>query len=204
MKVYTELLRRRYSSNFDDTANQYLDYIESGAGRMSSLIRDLLSYSRMTMADESRQHVTVDMNAAVQTALDQLRAAIDRSGARITVEPLPQAHGNFDHLVTVFQNLVTNSLKYTKAGERPEIRISGTEDGGTRTFAVQDRGQGIAPQYHQQIFGVFKRLHGSKIEGTGIGLSLCQRLIEEHGGRIWVESQAGEGATFLFTIPAPL
>jgi PAS domain S-box-containing protein len=203
IKVYAQMLRRSYGAGFDASATQFLDFIEGGADRMIALVQDLLSYSRVIMDDAVSEQEPVDMNAALDTALAQLKGAIDERLAELHREPLASACGRFHDLVAVFQNLIGNAIKYAKAGEQPQISVRCCAGpAGFQTYSVEDRGEGIAPEYHERIFRVFKRLHGREIEGTGIGLSLCKRIVENHGGQIWVESRAGDGATFFFTLPA--
>jgi PAS domain S-box-containing protein len=203
IKVYAQMLRRSYGDGFDASATQFLDFIEGGADRMIALVQDLLSYSRVIMDDACPEQAPVDMNAALDTALAQLKGALDERLAEVRREPLAPACGRFHDVVAVFQNLIGNAIKYAKAGEQPRICIrSCAGPAGFQTYSVEDNGEGIAPEYHDRVFRVFKRLHGREIEGTGIGLALCKRTVENHGGRIWVESRAGNGATFFFTLPA--
>jgi PAS domain S-box-containing protein len=204
VKLYTQMFRRGYGAGLDDKANQFLDYVEGGADRMIALVQDLLSYSRVIMGDAGQDWEVIDMNAATNTAVTQLKVMVEEKEADIRAEDLAPAYARFQDVVTVFQNLFVNAIKYTRGDEPPRVRIrSSPGRAGFQTYSVEDNGEGIAPQYHDRIFGVFKRLHGRDIEGTGIGLSLCKRIVENYGGRIWVESQAGQGSTFSFTLPAP-
>jgi signal transduction histidine kinase len=165
---------------------------------MGALIQDLLSYSRIGTSEWRRQ--TVDLDAAVKHACENLRLAIAESRASVHSDPLPSVNGDRTLLTQLFQNLIGNALKYHSA-EDPVIKVYAEETGPEWRFAVRDNGIGIPRAYQDQIFGVFKRLHGKNYPGTGIGLAICQRIVERHGGRIWVESEPGRGSTFFFTLP---
>ncbi len=142
----------------------------------------------------------VDLNAVIENVRQNLKASIDESGAQITSDRLPQLRAYRAHFEPLFQNLIGNAIKYRSA-QPLRIHISVQEVEGELRFTVSDNGIGIDPEYHKQIFEVFRRLHGRKIPGTGVGLAICQRVVERYGGRIWVESEAGQGAAFLFTLP---
>lgn len=196
---YSQLLVRRYGSQFDENASQYARYITESAQRMTELLNDLLSYARAG-ADTDGMVEVVDFNAIAAEAVENLQASIAETGATVICDPLPQVHGRQAHFVQLVQNLISNALKY-RSEQPPDIHISAEQVRGRWRFAVTDNGIGIDPKYHQNIFGVFKRLHNRSIPGTGIGLAICQRVVERYGGRIWVESHAGHGATFYFTLP---
>jgi light-regulated signal transduction histidine kinase (bacteriophytochrome) len=181
----------------NDTA-MFVENIVEGTRRMRELLSDLLTYAEIGEQEELVE--TVDLNAVVGTVTKNLTASIDESRAAITYDFLPTVSANKGHLVSVFQNLIGNAIKY-RGAQSPRIHIAVQETGGQFEFAVADNGIGIEPAYHATIFGVFKRLHGKKVPGTGIGLAICQRLVERYGGRIWVESELGQGATFRFTLP---
>jgi len=204
VSIYSELLKEEYGNGLDGQAISYIDFAVNGARRMSNLLTDLLSYSRVANA-APQISVKADSCAAVNEALLNLSSMIDSTRASIEVGTLPAVRVPEIHLVQLFQNLIGNGLKYRKEqypnGERPEIRIDAKPNGGgVWLFAVSDNGIGIESEYLTQIFGVFKRLHGSAYEGTGIGLALCQKIVERAGGRIWVESELGRGSTFFFTL----
>jgi light-regulated signal transduction histidine kinase (bacteriophytochrome) len=165
---------------------------------MQRLINDLLAFSRILHGQE-RATREVDMEAVFGWAVMNLNTAIKETGAGITHDPLPPVNGNEQEIVQLMQNLLSNAIKY-HGPEPPRIHMSSEERGDEIRFEVIDNGIGIDPVYHQQIFGVFKRLHGKDVPGTGIGLALCKRIVEKHGGRIWVESEAGRGARFCFTL----
>jgi light-regulated signal transduction histidine kinase (bacteriophytochrome) len=198
--TYAQLLVREYPSESHAEAGGFVDNIVEGTKRMRALLADLLTYSEIRGRIEEESAETVDLNEVLETVKLNLKAAIDESGAVITSDPLPLVKVHAGHFVPLFQNLIGNSIKYQRE-QPPRIHVSFREIEGHLQFAFADNGIGIEPQYHDKIFVAFKRLHGKKIPGTGIGLAICQRVVERYGGRIWVESKPGEGATFLFTLP---
>jgi PAS domain S-box-containing protein len=198
--TYAQLLVRTYPDRFDGDAAQFVRNIVDSATRMRGLLADLLAYSEIGQ-DGDEPGGTVDLNDALETAKQNLSVSIEEAGALIESDPLPVVSGQSGQFVQLFQNLVGNAIKY-RSEAPPRIRVSCERIGGEYRFGVADNGIGIDPEYHKQIFTMFKRLHGKKIPGTGIGLAICQRVVERHGGRIWVESQSGLGATFYFTLPA--
>ena len=197
---YSQLLVDAYRRDiFDQDAEKFVGFITDGTRRMEKLLADLLTYTALALQQKERAG-PIDLNGVLAKVRENLKAAIEDSGAVITADPLPRVLGSEVHFVQLFQNLIANAIKYQ--GEHPPaVRITGREDKGEWHFEVADNGIGIAPEYHQQIFGVFKRLHGKKVPGTGVGLAICQRVVERHGGRIWVESEPGKGTTFCFTLP---
>jgi PAS domain S-box-containing protein len=196
--THTELFLRRHVAETDDGARQTARFIQQGVRQMQALVRDLLVYSR-AVHEESHTLVAVPLDEA----LDQAIAAVDgdNSGARIEREPLPRVIGEPGQLAQVFQNLLSNAMKYRRAGEPPVVRVWAERADSEWVIAVRDNGIGFDPQYAERIFGLFKRLHRDAYPGTGVGLGICRRIVERHGGRIWAES-AGEGlgATFRFTL----
>jgi PAS domain S-box-containing protein len=195
---YAQMLARRYGGRLDRDADDFIGYMVDGCRRMEALIQDLLAYSRATNAEISA-FTEVDLNAALTWAVNNLETSIRESGATITNEGLPLVRGDKLQLVQVFQNLISNAIKYRRQ-MTPAIRIWAWRTGEQWTVAVADNGIGIAPEYRERIFGLFKRLHGRDIPGTGVGLAICRKIVEKHAGRIWVESSPGEGSTFLFTL----
>jgi NO-binding membrane sensor protein with MHYT domain/nitrogen-specific signal transduction histidine kinase len=196
---YTQLLARRYRGKLDSDADEFIGFAVDGATRMQTLIRDLLSYSRvMTQGGSFRP---VDARLAFDTARQNLQHSIEEAGASVSVGNLPTVHADATQLTQLFQNLIGNALKYCR--ERvPEVRVDAKPADKAWLFSVQDNGIGIEPQYFERIFQMFQRLHTrEEYSGTGIGLAICRRIVERHGGRIWVESQPGRGSTFLFAIP---
>ncbi len=197
--VYSEIVARRYKNVLDADGQQFLGFLREGGRRLAALIDDLLAYTKAGRAEI--QSTRVNASEALQKALADLSEAIRQSGASVTWGALPEVYMSEAHLQQVFQNLVANGLKY-RNDTAPKIHISAEGEGGMWRFAVRDNGIGIDPQFKETIFGVFKRLHrDDKYSGTGIGLAICQRVVERYGGRIWVESEPGSGATFYFTIP---
>jgi PAS domain S-box-containing protein len=198
--IYSQLLAREYGSTLEGNASSYLDYCVEGAHRMERLITDLLTYSQATRTSRSKAEL-VDMNDVLVTARKNIAIAVEESGAVIEAEPLPQIYGDRVPFTHVLQNLISNALKY-RGTAPPEVRVWAVAEAGFWRFGVRDNGIGIAQQYQEQIFGIFKRLHDrNEYPGTGIGLAICQRVVEQHGGKIWVESEPGKGATFYFTLP---
>jgi len=197
--VYSEIIAKRYDDRLDADGRQFLGFLREGGRRLATLINDLLAYTRAGVVEGAVS--TVDTSVALEHALSSLAEAIRESDTVVTHDPLPQVDIGDAHLQLVFQNLISNAIKYRK-DERPRIHISASAQGGDIRFSVQDNGIGIDPQYKEKIFGVFKRLHrDQKYSGTGIGLAICQRVVERYGGRIWVESSPGKGSTFFFTVP---
>jgi signal transduction histidine kinase/CheY-like chemotaxis protein len=198
--VYSQLLEKKFASKLDGKAAQYLAYCIEGAHRMEMLISDLLAYSQATKTSEASSE-EVNMNEVVDTAIKNLATSIDETAAEILTAELPVVRANSVPLVHLFQNLISNALKY-RSKQTPRVQISAREDGDEWLFSVQDNGIGIPKEFQTQIFGIFKRLHNrSEYPGTGIGLAICQKVVEQYGGRIWVESEPGGGSTFVFTLP---
>jgi two-component system, sensor histidine kinase and response regulator len=197
---YTQLLTQRYNKALDDDAREFLGYVVEGVRRMDALLSDLLAYSQH-LGSRPAGFQQVNAEAVLMGVLMNLQASINESCAIVTHDPLPvDIASDFAQLSQVFQNLISNSLKY-RGSETPRIHISAAEGEEEWQFSVRDNGVGIEPAYSEQVFGVFKRLHGREYPGTGMGLAICKKIIERHGGRIWVESEPGKGANFSFTIP---
>jgi signal transduction histidine kinase len=196
---YTQLLSRKYKGKLDADADELIAFAVDGANRMHRLIQDLLTYSRAG----TKENKLLDTNSdeALQEAIVNLRAAIEESGARVTHDRLPRVLADKMQLIQLFQNLVGNAIKYQKPGT-PEIHVSAAMNGTKKwSFSVTDNGLGIDPQHFEKIFGMFQRLHGGEeFTGTGIGLALCKKIVERHGGSISVESQPGQGSTFRFAL----
>jgi PAS domain S-box-containing protein len=196
---YLQLLERRYQGQLDATANEFIGYAVDGAARMQTLIRDLLSYSRV--GTQTQAFAPTDSAAVVDKAIANLQMAIAESGAVITHNSLPEVMVDASQFAQLFQNLMGNAIKFH--GEQPpQIHISAEriEDGWQ--FSVRDNGIGIEPEYTERIFVIFQRLHRrADYPGTGIGLAICKKIVERHGGRLWIESELGQGSVFYFTIP---
>lgn len=199
--TYSQLLLRSYRGELDDEAATCVEFINTGTKRMRDLLDDLLSYTQLA-GDEAETVSPVDLNRVFQSALENCIAAVEETNALVTSDPLPTVRGQESHFMQLLQNLISNGLKYHAEERQPRIHVSAQRQGSQWRIAVKDNGMGIAPEYHQQIFGVFKRLHDRSIPGTGIGLAICQRVVDRYGGKIWVDSRVNEGATFYFTVPA--
>lgn len=196
--AYSQLLVKGYPGPLEGEAKVCLEFITRGAKQMRDLLMDLLSYAEVRV-DREKADEPIDLNTILDNVKQNLKIAIEENSAEIVSRHLPEIEGQPAHFIQLFQNLINNAIKY-RGEETPRILISAEQLCGEWRFAVADNGLGIAPKYHAQIFGVFKRLHGQAISGTGMGLAICQRVVERYGGRIWVESQPGEGAKFYFTI----
>jgi len=197
--AYTQLLAERYRGQLDEKADQYLAYASEGALRMQSLIHDLLTFARIDRNGVAR--TAVDCDSVLQEVRLNLGSAIQETGAEMIVRPLPVIWADRSQLVHLFQNLVGNAIKF-RALSVPSIFIKAEKQDDFWLFNVSDHGIGIAPEYLESIFEVFQRLHTrSDYPGNGIGLAVCKKIVEHYGGRIWVESQVGQGSTFKFTLP---
>ena len=199
---FSGLLERRYAGKLDAEADQILTYIQQGASRMSTLIQGLLIYEQASQ--EGDGWTGIDLSQVLEWTLKDLEQSFTESGARITYDTLPTVRGNAALLSQLFQNLIHNGMKYQKTDELAQIHVAARKN--TRdavAITVSDNGIGIPSKYHQLIFAPFHRLHGGESPGFGIGLATCQRIVERHGGRIWVESAGeGAGATFCFSLPS--
>jgi len=201
IKSYLQLLQKRHGRKLDLDAHQFLAYAVDGATRMQQLINDLLAYSRV--GTTKAELVPTDCRVALEGVREDLKMTIDESGGGVTHDPLPTVMGDALQIRQLFQNLIANAIKFQNSAP-PHVHVSAERHGGEWVFSVRDNGIGIAPEYAERIFVIFQRLHTrTEYPGTGIGLAICKRIVERHGGRIWVESQPGQGATFRFTIPDP-
>lgn len=197
---YLQLLERRYRDQLDETANEFIDYAVDGAKRMQTLINDLLTYSRVTSRGKPLK--LTSSQAALKEAIANLEAPIEASGVQVTANTLPEVMADATQLTQLFQNLISNAIKFRQQDEPPRIQVRVKQRENEWCFAVQDNGVGIERQYAERIFLIFQRLHGrSAYPGTGIGLAICKKIVERFGGSIWVESEPGKGSTFYFTIP---
>jgi PAS domain S-box-containing protein len=196
---YLQLIERRYKGHLDERADRYIGHAVAGTRRMQVLINELLTYSRV--GRRGGAFAPVDGEAIFEQAIANLRTAIAQSEARVTHDPLPTVQGDPTQLLQLFQNLIGNAIKF-RAEAPPRVHVAAEHNDGAWQFAVRDNGIGIAPEYHDRVFVIFQRLHGrDEYPGTGIGLAICKKIVERHGGRIWIESRPGEGTTFRFTIP---
>lgn len=196
---YCQLLQRRYGGKLDAQADQFIEIIVKGGTRMSDLIRDLLAYARVGTQTAPAQ--AVDCAAIFRETAALLQETIRASGAKVTAERLPVVKADPTQVGQLFQNLVGNAVKF-RGDKPPEVRVKARRQGSFWRISVQDNGIGIDPRFQDRIFDMFQRLHGKeKYPGTGIGLAICKRIVERHGGRIWVDSVPGQGTTFNFTLP---
>lgn len=196
--LYSQILQECYTGRLDESADQFISSIVSGALRLERLLKDLLAYSQA--GSETGAATEVDCGIAVKEALLNLEASVDENGASVEWKDLPVVQANYIRMVQLFQNLIGNAIKY-RSENAPVVEIAAARRDNDWLFSVKDNGIGIKKEYVDQVFGVFKRLHGASYPGTGIGLAICQRIVENHGGRIWIESIPEEGCTFFFTLP---
>lgn len=195
---YLQLIERRYKGRLDKDADEFIAFAVDGAGRLQEMISGLLAYSRVQTKGSPLKEV--NCSEVLGNAVQNVKVAIEESGARITADRLPLVVGDPVQLVQVFQNLLSNAIKF-RSERAPSVHVSAERKGDEWVFSVKDNGIGISPEYSDRIFNIFQRLHGREYPGVGIGLSLCRRIVERHGGLIWFESEAGRGTTFYFTIP---
>src|SRR6266566_1637491 len=196
---YTELLERRYGDKLDDKAREFIGYAVDGAVRMQRLINDLLEFSRVSTRGKALQ--PVDVTRVLGTVRANLSVAIQDAGALVTNDDLPTVMADETQLVQLLQNLIGNAIKF-RGRDRPHVHVGAQATATEWVFAVRDNGIGIAPEYFERIFVIFQRLHArDEYPGTGIGLAVCRRILDRHGGRIWVESEPGHGSTFYFALP---
>jgi len=195
---FTQLLAKRYSDKLDDKAREFINFAVDGSKRMQTLINDLLTYSRV--GTQGNPFAATRCDAMLDRILKNLKVGIESSGAVITRDPLPVVIGDEGQLAQLFQNLLTNAMKFRGAGV-PRIHISATPEGTKWKFMVRDNGIGISPEHQDRIFVIFQRLHTkTQYPGTGIGLAISKKVVERHGGRIWIEPTPGGGSTFCFTV----
>lgn len=195
---YTNLLSRRYKDQLDKDAAEFISFIVDATSRMQTLVQDLLAYARVET--QAQPLVPTELEPVLAQTLTNLQVAIRERGAVITHDPLPRVLGDERQLVQLFQNLISNAVKFCK-DKAPEVHVSTKPSEHEWIISVRDNGIGIEPQYAEKIFQIFQRLHSKgEYPGTGIGLAICKKIVERHGGRLWVESVPGQGATFFFTL----
>jgi PAS domain S-box-containing protein len=200
MTAFAQLLVSKYRGKLDGEADKFLDFIIKGAVRMGSLIQDLLAYARLTTEHERPSSIALDED--LEAALTHLEQAIVESGACITHDPLPTLPVDRGQMVRLFQNLIGNAVKYRKHDQPPRVHISAELKGADWIISVRDNGIGFEPEHASAVFAPFKRLHTAEAyPGTGVGLAICRRIVQAQGGRIWAESEPGNGTTFSFTLP---
>jgi signal transduction histidine kinase len=199
MSNFSQLLERRYKGRLDQDADEFIGFIVDAASRMQKLITDLLAYSRV--GHDNTNMVEVDCDRLVRNLVESMAVTIETADGQVTFDRLPIIKAHETSLIQLFQNLIGNAIKF-RGEQPPRIHISARQADGEWFFSVRDNGIGIEPQYNQRIFMIFQRLHSrEKYAGTGIGLSICKKIVENLGGRIWVESELGQGTTFTFTVP---
>ncbi len=199
---FAQLIERRYKGQLDNDADEYIDFMVSGASRMKEMIQGLLDYSRV--GTRGHKFKEFEAETSLKYALSNLGSAIDEVNAEITYDSLPVLFADEDQIIRVFQNLIGNALKFRREGVKPKIHIAAQKSGHEYIFSVSDNGIGLEEEYSDQIFEVFKRLHViDEYKGAGIGLAIVKRIIDRHGGRIWVKSELGKGSTFYFTLSKP-
>ena len=199
VNIYTQLILKELDLS-GTKLNQYAGFVQQGVSRMESLIQDLLTFSRTVHTDELPIG-TADLSVSLREALSVLKDRIEESDAVIHAAFLPEVRGDTAQVAHVFQNLLSNALKYRQKGRRSQIHIAAEQNGDKWNISVRDNGIGFEKQYAERIFGLFKRLHKDEYPGTGLGLAICQRIVERFGGRMWAEGTPGEGATFYFSLP---
>jgi signal transduction histidine kinase len=201
ISVYTELIQKHYGKLLDHKGAEYLGFVESAAARMETLLEDLLSYAQATTISDEVP-APIHARVALDAALENLAGSIRDCGAQIVIGEMPKVRIRLTHLQQVFQNLIGNAIKYKQEGP-PHVRVFARKEDCRWVFSIEDNGIGIAEEYKETIFGIFKRLHTNQAySGTGMGLAICQRVVQRYQGRIWVESQLGRGSSFFFTIPS--
>jgi light-regulated signal transduction histidine kinase (bacteriophytochrome) len=200
--LYAQLLQTSTERQAAITSEKAVSYILQNSTRMQGLIDDLLAFARAIEPDECAPCPLVDTHAVVSDVLSGIAGAIGTSNATVDVSPdLPPVPVHAGHLRQVFQNLFTNAIKYRMPGRNPVVKVSAVSRENEAVFCVADNGMGISADYHQRIFGIFDRLHGANVEGSGIGLAVCKKIVEKYQGRIWVESRVDQGSAFYFTVP---
>lgn len=200
MSAFSEMLVEKYGGKLDAEADQILGFIGSASVRMSTLVRDLLAYARLTTEEERPSSIALDED--LEAALTHLTQAVEESGAVVTHDPMPTLQVDRGQMVRLFQNLIGNAVKYRKPGQPPQVHISAEQKGTEWVISISDNGIGFDSKYASDIFTPFKRLHtAEEYPGTGVGLAICRRIVQAQGGRIWAESQPGLGTTVFFTLP---
>ena len=202
IRTFNQLLAKDYAGRLDPKADQYIEFVVEASARMQNLVADLLTYSRVLDPEAPKEVKTSSSAQALQTAILDLQQAIEESGAAIEHGTLPDVTMDETQLKQLFQNLISNAIKYRRPEEPLKISVAAENSNGHWLFSVQDNGIGIEAQYFIQIFEAFKRLHGKDYPGSGVGLTICKEIVESAGGRMWVESEVGRGSTFKFTLPA--
>jgi light-regulated signal transduction histidine kinase (bacteriophytochrome) len=201
---FADLLAKRYKDRLDHDANEFIDFILEGTNRMEQLIQAVLAHSRISEEGEKTEAPLTDVNSVIKEVLANLSQSISETGATFDIGTMPTVRVDRSQLIQLFQNLINNAIKYT-GSNIPHISVSAELNVGEWLFSVQDNGIGIDSKYAERIFDMFARLHGrTKYSGTGMGLAICKKIVTTHGGRIWMESEVGQGSIFFFTLPAQI
>jgi PAS domain S-box-containing protein len=200
--AYAELIVKRHENELSEGGTQWLGFIIKAVARMKALIDNLLMYARV--GTEKEPAVVMPLDEDVETAITQLAGALEESGAAVTHDPLPQVVASHSQIVRLFQNLISNAIKYRLPDRSPAVHVSARPEGKYWVISITDNGIGFEQHHGESIFAPFKRLHGQEYSGSGVGLTICRRIVENHGGRIWAESTVGKGSTFHFTLPRDL
>ena len=200
MRTFSQFLKKRAADQLDDDSKMYLDFIISGANRMNQLIQDLLTYSRVNTEPFERE--TINVEELLSEVQENLKGSIEETGAQISLKNLPkEIQGSAVRLQQLFQNLLSNAIKFHQPEQAPEIKIAAKETATHWSFTVADNGIGIDPEFHDQVFVIFKKLHNNQTyQGTGIGLALVKRIVAQHDGDIWLESALDQGTQIHFTL----
>ena len=196
---YAELLVKRHASELSETGSEWLGLIVKAVTRMNVLIQDLLTYARVGADKDTAVSISLDQD--VESAMSQLAHAIEESGATVTHDPLPTVTAERSQIARLFQNLISNAIKYRSPDRAPKIHVSARPDGKYWIISIEDNGVGFGQEHAEAIFSPFTRLHGREYSGSGVGLAICRRIVERYGGRIWAESTVNEGSTFHFMVP---
>jgi signal transduction histidine kinase len=200
IKSYTQLIRRRMNAHIDETSSEYIAFVTDGVTRMDKLLSDLLEYSRL--GRNKNQNTEIDLNDTLLTVMNNLMVTMIETQTTILSNPLPVIHGSSTEMMQLFQNLVANAIKFRRKEDSPRIEIIHKVENGFHVFRFKDNGIGIPEESKDRVFNIFERLHGKEeYEGTGIGLATCKKIVNHHGGDIWVDSQESPGTTFTFTVP---
>jgi light-regulated signal transduction histidine kinase (bacteriophytochrome) len=198
---FTQLLARRYKGRLDKSADEFIGYIVDGVIRMQRMVEDLLAYSRV--GTRGKPFEPTNLEDILNQVVTNLKVSIEENKAQITHDPMPTVMADATQMVQLFQNLIANAIKFRKKEEPPRIHISAQKKGDEWQFSVKDNGIGITSEFMEHLFQLFQRGHpAGEYPGTGIGLAICKRIVERHGGSIWAESEVGKGSIFYFTIPA--
>ncbi len=199
---FVQLLEKHFGNSLNEDGREYMNFVFSGVNQLNRLIDDLLQYSRVNRSDT--HFGQIELHEVIEAICQNLNSLIASREAVITCDPLPDIYASYSQMVQLFQNLISNAIKFTPANKKPRIHISSKLENNECIILVQDNGIGIKKNYHDKVFSIFQRLHPTEYDGTGIGLSICKKIVERHKGRIWFESDLGKGTSFYIAVPAQL